>query len=124
MQPGKNKNVRNKLFELCDTANIMSRITDQEIASYKIIMDMPEIKNIINDAELMKTINVFFTNNLNISATSKSAFMHRNTLIYRLDKIKRETGFNIKQFEDAVLFTNILKIKEIVEIKEKQAKEK
>ena len=59
----------------------------------------------------MKTIQQLYTYNLNISQTSKNAFMHRNTLIYRLDKVKKLIGLNLKLFEDAVIFVNLVTIK-------------
>ena len=53
---------------------------------------------------MMETIRVFFRNDLNITAASKELFIHRNTLNYRLDKIKRETGLDLRTFQDAVVF--------------------
>jgi len=59
---------------------------------------------ILNDNESMETAEVFFKNSLNISETARIMFLHRNTLIYRLDKIEKATGLNIKHFNDAVTF--------------------
>lgn len=59
---------------------------------------------ILSDDELMNTADVFLKNSLNISETSRSMYMHRNTLIYRLDKIEKATGLNIRHFNDAVTF--------------------
>jgi sugar diacid utilization regulator len=56
------------------------------------------------DGEMMETIRVFFRNDLNITAASKELFIHRNTLNYRLDKIKRETGLDLRTFQEAVVF--------------------
>ena len=52
----------------------------------------------------METIRVFFRNDLSITAASRELFIHRNTLIYRLDKIRRDTGLDLRTFEDAVIF--------------------
>ena len=52
----------------------------------------------------MNTINKFFENNLNGSETSRQLFVHRNTLVYRLDKVEKITGLDLRNFEDAVLF--------------------
>ena len=58
----------------------------------------------MKDKDLIECINAFFKNNLNISETSRNAFLHRNTLLYRIEKIYRITGFNIRNFEDAMTF--------------------
>ena len=54
--------------------------------------------------EMLETVRVFFRNDLNLTATSKQLFIHRNTLNYRLDKIRKETGLDLRSFEDAVIF--------------------
>lgn len=64
----------------------------------------PEVVEVLEDDELVECINAFFENNLNISETSRNAFMHRNTLLYRIDKIYKLTGLNIRNFEDAMSF--------------------
>lgn len=56
------------------------------------------------DEETLITINRFFENNLNISETARQLFLHRNTLNYRLDKIEKITGLDVKNFEDAMTF--------------------
>ena len=56
------------------------------------------------DNEIIQTINKFFDCDLNISNTAKKLYIHRNTLIYRLDKIKKETGFDIRNFKEATIF--------------------
>ena len=56
------------------------------------------------DDETLFTIQKFFENNLNVSETSRKLFVHRNTLVYRLDKIKKLTGLDLREFEDAIVF--------------------
>jgi len=56
------------------------------------------------DDETLQTIDKFFENNLNVSETSRQLFVHRNTLVYRLDKILRLTGLDLRNFDDAVVF--------------------
>ncbi|MDD4275658.1 MAG: helix-turn-helix domain-containing protein [Clostridia bacterium] len=58
--------------------------------------------------DMVDTINSFYENDLNISQTSKKCFMHRNTLIYRLNKIENITGLNIKKFEQALILKLII----------------
>lgn len=57
----------------------------------------------VRDEELV-TVYAFFDNNLNISETARKLFIHRNTLVYRLEKIQRKTGLDVRVFEDALTF--------------------
>ena len=70
-------------------------------------------KNSINtlDQETLFTINKFFENNLNVSETSRKLFVHRNTLVYRLEKIKKLTGLDLREFDDAIIFKVALMVK-------------
>jgi len=56
------------------------------------------------DEETLQTINKFFENNLNVSETSRQLYIHRNTLVYRLDKLQKSTGLDLRVFEDAITF--------------------
>ncbi len=56
------------------------------------------------DPETLATIDKFFENNLNVSETSRQLFIHRNTLVYRLDKIQKNTNLDLRNFEDAIAF--------------------
>ena len=56
------------------------------------------------DDETLVTINKFFENNLNVSETSRQLYIHRNTLVYRLDKLQKSTGLDLRVFEDAITF--------------------
>ena len=56
------------------------------------------------DQETLATINKFFENSLNVSETSRQLFIHRNTLVYRLDKLQKSTGLDLRVFEDAITF--------------------
>ena len=61
-------------------------------------------KEIFEDEEMLETAEAFLQSSLNISETSRNLYMHRNTLLYRLDKIEKATGLNIRLFSDAVSF--------------------
>ena len=74
----------------------------------------PEIVSVLQDKELVDCINAFFNNNLNISETSRNAFLHRNTLLYRIEKIHRITKLNIRNFDDALTFKILANIYEKV----------
>lgn len=63
------------------------------------------------DKETLQTIQVFFENNLNVSETSRKLFVHRNTLVYRLDKIKKITGLDLRQFDHAITFKVALMVR-------------
>ena len=56
------------------------------------------------DEETLTTINKFFENNLNVSETSRQLFIHRNTLVYRLDKLQKSVGLDLRVFDDAITF--------------------
>ncbi len=63
------------------------------------------------DHETLFTIQRFFENSLNVSETSRKLFVHRNTLVYRLEKIKKLTGLDLREFEDAIVFKVALMVK-------------
>jgi carbohydrate diacid regulator len=66
---------------------------------------LPENKDeILSDKELLNTGNCYLANNLNVSETARELYIHRNTLIYRIDKIEKLTGLDIKNFNDALSF--------------------
>ena len=56
------------------------------------------------DEETLVTVNKFFENNLNVSETSRQLFVHRNTLVYRIEKLQKATGLDIRTFDDALTF--------------------
>ena len=92
--------------------------TYREYLLVKMIEDIPEgrlkeyveqfhvagAKEVFSDEEMVDTAEEFLENSLNVSETSRNLFMHRNTLMYRLDKIERLTGLNIRKFSDAITF--------------------
>ena len=63
------------------------------------------------DQETLFTIQKFFENNLNVSETSRKLFVHRNTLVYRLEKIKKITGLDLREFDHAIVFKIALMVK-------------
>ncbi len=66
-------------------------------------------------SETMMTIQKFFENNLNVSETSRKLFVHRNTLVYRLEKIKKITGLDLREFDHAIIFKVALMVKKYLE---------
>ena len=67
------------------------------------------------DHETLFTIQKFFDNNLNVSETSRKLFVHRNTLVYRLEKIRKLTGLDLREFDDAIVFKVALMVKKYLD---------
>jgi carbohydrate diacid regulator len=108
-----------KVFE-----NEKTVITYENLGIGRLIYQLPTIlcqmflqevfkKNPIDalDQETLLTINKFFENNLNVSETARKLFVHRNTLVYRLEKIKKLTGLDLREFDDAITFKVALMVK-------------
>ncbi|GAA0328391.1 PucR family transcriptional regulator [Bacillus carboniphilus] len=101
----------NRLFQKIKTEfPRQSYFTFERIAPSLMIQELPgtflqllkeEYSSILEDKELLQTIQVYIENNMNASLTAKKLFMHRNSLLYRIDKFTEKTGLDIKQFESA-----------------------
>lgn len=72
------------------------------------------------DEETLMTINKFFENNLNVSETSRQLYVHRNTLVYRLEKLQKSTGLDIRVFDDALTFKIALMVVNYMKYMENQ----
>ncbi len=72
------------------------------------------------DEETLTTINKFFENSLNVSETSRQLYIHRNTLVYRLDKLQKSTGLDLRVFEDAITFKIALMVVKYMKYMETQ----
>lgn len=70
------------------------------------------------DEETLFTIQNFFENNLNVSETSRKLFVHRNTLVYRLEKIKKLTGLDLREFDNAIVLKVALMVKKYLKSRE------
>lgn len=70
------------------------------------------------DRETLMTIQCFFENNLNVSETSRKLFVHRNTLVYRLEKIRKLTGLDLREFEHAITFKVALMVRKYLNSKQ------
>lgn len=73
-----------------------------------------EFKKILND-EMILTIEKFFENSLNLSETSRQLYIHRNTLVYRLDKIQKVVGLDLRNFHDAVTFKIMMMLERYIQ---------
>lgn len=70
------------------------------------------------DEETLTTVNKFFENNLNVSETSRQLYIHRNTLVYRLDKLQKKTGLDLRNFDDAIIFKIMLMVSKYMHYRE------
>ena len=67
------------------------------------------------------TVNKFFENSLNVSETSRQLYIHRNTLVYRLDKLLKTTGLDLRKFDDAIIFKITIMVSQYMDYMEKQS---
>lgn len=102
----------------------MSQLKAEQISLQKVVgaltkaqreklLEGYELKNfvkIFEDKDMMTTLDCLFKNSLNVSRASRSLYMHRNTLIYRLNKIYETTGLDPREFSDAVTFIILHKL--------------
>lgn len=71
------------------------------------------------DGETLATVDKFFENNLNVSETARQLYIHRNTLVYRLDKLQKLTGLDLRRFDDAVAFKIMLMVAKAMESRDR-----
>lgn len=106
--------IEEKVLSMFSPENLINCFSEKNYEQYKKVINHANIQLILNDPELMETIYTFFDNNLNTTTTSEKTFMHRNTLNYRIDKVKRLSGLNLKLFEHAIVFKNLIIINNII----------
>ncbi len=85
-------------------AKMLEDIPENRLAEYLAEFSDAQFKEIFEDEEMLNTAEIFLQSSLNVSEASRNLYMHRNTLLYRLDKIEKATGLNIRSFSDAVSF--------------------
>ena len=78
-------------------------IPEAEAEAFRKDLIPPQAEKVLNE-ETLDTIRIFFRNDLNVSTTARQLFIHRNTLLYRMEKIRKATGLDLRKFEDAVVF--------------------
>ena len=88
----------------------VSKMSLKELLFFKNNLIDDNFKALMKDADMVNCIEEFFKYDLNIAATSRNSFLHRNTLLYRLDKINHLTGYNLKSFDDAVNFKILMHV--------------
>ena len=83
---------------------MLEDLPEAKLGEYLSILLDGEAKELLKDEDMVNTAEEFLENNLNVSETARNLYMHRNTLMYRLDKIERVMGLNLRNFSDAVTF--------------------
>ena len=89
---------RNQLLE-----RLLREIPAEKRKEFRRIVMNEQTRRALNE-ETLETVNMFFASDLNMSDTARQMFIHRNTLTYRLDKIRKETGLDLRKFNDAAIF--------------------
>lgn len=89
---------------------IASEISDESAGKLMEMCDVKGLRRVFSDVELMTTAECFIRCSLNVSAAARELYMHRNTMMYRLDKIKRTTGLDVRSFDEAVAFRILYKV--------------
>ena len=91
-------------IRLIDFEGILSLLTKSQreklIAGY----DIKKFARIFEDGSMMQTVEAFFENGMNVSRTARRLYMHRNTMIYKINAIKKLTGLDLRDFKMAVTF--------------------
>ena len=94
-------------------------IPREEGMHYHSLLFNRKTAKLFND-EMLQTIEMFFRKDLNLSDTARQLYIHRNTLVYRLDKVQRQTGLDLRKFDDAVTFKILHELKKCGHEKPKQ----
>ena len=94
---------------------MLEDVSESKLAEYLSDLTDDNFREILEDEEMLSTAEEFLRSNLNVSETSRNLYMHRNTLLYRLDKIEKATGLNIRTFSDAVSFRVLTLIYHLLE---------
>lgn len=91
-------------YRECILIKMIEDVPEAKLAEYFSQITDERFKEVLEDGEMLETAEAFLQTSLNVSETSRNLYMHRNTLLYRLDKIEKATGLNIRLFSDAVSF--------------------
>lgn len=97
----------------------LMNVPREESTHYHALLFNRKTSKLFND-EMLQTIEMFFRKDLNLSDTARQLFIHRNTLVYRLDKVQRQTGLDLRHFDDAVTFKILYELKKCGQEKPKE----
>lgn len=93
---------------------MLEDVSEAKLSEYLSVLLEGDARELLKDEDMVNTAEEFLENSLNVSETSRNLYMHRNTLMYRLDKIERVTGLNLRKFSDAVTFRIITILNKLV----------
>ncbi len=85
-------------------ADVLAQLSKQQREQLVSGYNLMELARVFEDAETMETADCFLENGMNVSETARKLYMHRNTLMYRLNKIRNLTGLDLHDFESALTF--------------------
>ena len=105
---------RNLLLE-----RFLMNVPREESMHYHALLFNRKTAKLFNE-EMLQTIEMFFRKDLNLSDTARQLYIHRNTLVYRLDKVQRLTGLDLRRFDNAVTFKILYELKKCGQEKPKQ----
>jgi len=97
----------------------LMNVSREESLHYHNLLFNRKTAKLFNE-EMLQTIEMFFRKDLNLSDTARQLFIHRNTLVYRLDKVQRQTGLDLRHFDDAVTFKILYELKKCGQEKPRQ----
>lgn len=100
----------NKPFRFASNADLISEVLRTDVRKMK-ELKVAVLNRINDDSQMEKLILAMFNNNLNVTQTAKDVYMHRNTIINKLEYIRRETGLNLQNFKDATCLYWLFKMK-------------
>ncbi|MEA5015523.1 MAG: helix-turn-helix domain-containing protein [Candidatus Limiplasma sp.] len=98
------------IFRRLMLERFLMNVNREESMHYHSLLFNRKNAKLFND-EMLQTIEMFFRKDLNLSDTARQLFIHRNTLVYRLDKVQRQTGLDLRRFDDAVTFKILYELK-------------
>lgn len=108
----------NAVFSVQDNKDLFKteRVVGKKlkVAQYKKLFKNKELVKILEDEAINETIDAFIKGGLNLSHASSSSYVHRNTLIYRIEKVNRSIGIDLRNFEDCLIFVNMREIYKMV----------
>ena len=101
------KELKELCYKMFKTEKLLKN-TEDDFEQYIQFYKIKQIKNVVLNAEMISTVNSYFENGMNTSLASVAGYMHRNTMVYRLQKVKNVIGLDIRNFNDAVVYKNML----------------
>jgi len=107
------------MFSRLMLERFLMNVSREEGQYYHNLLFNRKTSKLFND-EMLQTIDMFFRKDLNLSDTARQLFIHRNTLVYRLDKVQRLTGLDLRHFDDAVTFKILYVLKKCGQEKPRQ----